>query len=157
MGLEDQVATPDDKFLNQEHDRDNNQGERNESGPRTYTFKKGVTQVRILPQKKREEGDSRPWYKAMKEHYLSVNGRNRRTNCPSTWLEECPVCEQGKSLFQSQDEDNIEKSKDFRPSNKFLANAIVLSDPDGTTSAKDGVQLIKFGVKVKKQLLTLRS
>ncbi len=153
MGLEEEVGEVDEEALRKEHDRDNSQEEKTDEGVRTYTFQKGITQIRILPQKK--SATKKPWFKTVYEHYIAVNGKNRQTYCPSTWDEECPICEEGKNLYQSQEPENLEKSKELRPGRKFIANVLVLSDPGEKTSAKDGVQVLKMGVTVKKALLNL--
>lgn len=139
MGFE--VYENNDQALDEAFSRDNK--EQVAGGTSTYWLKKGNTMLRVLPTWKPEG----LWYKEFSSHYISKE--LGAVMCPRFFNHPCPLCEHGKALHEAG---QAELAKEFRPAKKFLVNAFVLSDPQETT-AKDGVQAVEFGVKVKRQLL----
>lgn len=141
----------DDAVMQAEYDKDRNSGDNFGDGPSIHTFKKGFTQLRVLTPWK---SSSEKFYRKVFEHYIPVNGRNVRIECLAMWNENCPACVEGKRLYQSSDKEDLERARKLRPRKQYLINAIVMSDPSGTNTSS-GVSIVKFGVKVKQQLVAL--
>jgi len=109
-------------------------------------LKTGVTHCRILP----PHVDAPSWFRAYKEHGLRPDGKYRTFTCPeSVDGSECPICERGTELYEAKD---LKASKRLYAKQAFLYNAYVYSSPD-SKSLKDGIFVIKSGVKVYKQLM----
>lgn len=151
MSLRDQVGTVSQERMRQEFEKHQNNGDRANDGVQLFTFRKGITQIRILPPTKNKDH----WMKEIREHYVPVGGKRPRVTCLGVFGERCPVCEEGKRLYNSDDPDDLQRSKDLQPKKQYIANALVLSSPDGKTNAASGVQVIKFGVKIEEQLAHL--
>lgn len=136
----------DDQAMQEELERDS--GVRTTTEGAIYVLKKGITQLRVMPplpgQKK--------FFREFREHPWNPGGRFRRDTCPTNLGLPCPVCDEGKKLFQTNDPDSVIRSKKLRPRRQFILNAVILADPDGA-GAKSGVQVMRFGVKVKRQLV----
>lgn len=136
----------DEKAMQDELDRDS--GAKTSSDGAIYVLKKGITQLRIMP----PMPGQKKFFREFREHPWNPGGRFRRDTCPTNLGAPCPVCDEGKRLFQTSDPDSVIKSKKLRPRRQFILNAVVLADPEGAP-AKLGVQVVRFGVKVKRQLV----
>lgn len=136
----------DDQAMQEELEKDS--GIKTTQQGAIYVLKKGITQLRVMPplpgQKK--------FFREFREHPWNPGGRFRRDTCPTNLGAPCPVCDEGKRLFQTSDPDSVIRSKKLRPRRQFILNAVILADPDGA-GAKSGVQVMRFGVKVKRQLV----
>jgi hypothetical protein len=118
----------------------------NASGNGVYalTFKNGTTTIRVMP----AWSDAGVWYQPITEHFIA---RAKRTViCTEDIFGRCPVCEHGAALQANGD---VDGAKNFRPSTKFLVNAIVLSEPNGKLTIKDGIKMFKLPASVKSELL----
>ena len=116
------------------------EAQRAESGGVTpYTLQKGKTTIRILP----AYDDKGLWYQKYFEHVLRVAGRTMYLSCPRPHGRSCPLCDAGEELYKSQDEKDIARAGDLRPTERYLVNAVVLSD-SAKGCAKDGVRLVKL-------------
>lgn len=114
------------------------------NGVYALTFKGGTTTIRIMP----PWSEKGMWYEPITEHFIS---RAKRTvTCTEDLFGRCPVCEHGAELAASGD---VEGAKNFRPSTKFLVNAVVLSEPNGKLTIKDGIKVFKLPASVKSELL----
>jgi len=112
-------------------------------------LKTGVTQLRILP----PHVDAPSWFRAYKEHGIHPNGKYRTFTCPeSVDGSECPICEEGARLYELKGDDNLKAAKRLYAKQAFLYNAYVYSSPD-SKGLKDGIFVVKSGVKVYKQLM----
>ena len=112
-------------------------------------LKTGVTHCRFLP----PSTDAPSWFRAYKEHGLRPGGKYRTFTCPdSVDGTECPICEEGKRLYEAKGDANLKAAKRLYAKPAFLYNAYVYSSPD-SKSLKDGIFVIKSGVKVYKQLM----
>jgi hypothetical protein len=128
------------------------EAERAESGGVTpYTLQKGKTTIRILP----PYSDKGLWYQKYFEHVLRVAGRTMYLSCPrEPHGRVCPLCDAGEELYKSQDEKDLTRADDLRPTERYLVNAIVLSD-GAKGSAKDGVRLVKIPKTAHNEIIAL--
>jgi hypothetical protein len=94
--------------------------------------------------------DKGVWYHEVVEHF--IKGKNRSFVCTQNTANRCPICEHGAGLAASGQED---AAKDFKASTRFLINVLVLSDPNGKVSIKDGVKVMKIPATVKTALLDM--
>jgi hypothetical protein len=131
-----------------ERDSGDRKSDSGASGTPIYLLKKGITQCRIMP----PLPGKKTWFREFREHPWSPGGKFRRDPCPTNVGAPCPVCDEGKRLYQSQNPEDVERAKKLRPRRQFILNAVILSDPEGS-QAKNGVQVVRFGVKVKRQLV----
>ena len=115
-------------------------------GQFAVTLKSGRTTIRVMP----AWSEKGVWLQEITEHF--INGKNRSFPCVAETEGRCPVCEHGASLAAQGQE---EAAKSFKASTKFLINALVLNDPNGKLSIKDGVKVMKIPATVKKALLDL--
>jgi hypothetical protein len=123
--------------------------EKNETGRSDILFlKTGVTHCRILP----PHVDSPSWFREYLEHGLRPEGKFRTYTCPTTIGDDCPICEIGKEMYAKRTEESIESAKRYNAKKAFIYNAYVYSNPDGK-GLKDGMFVLKSGVKVYKQLM----
>ena len=119
------------------------------SGGRTLFLKPGMTHGRILPPVK----GAKSWFFAYKEHGLRIDGKYATYTCPdSIDGSDCPICEAGTVLYEEKGDVNIKKAKKLYSKPAYLYNAYVYSNPDDK-QLKDGIFVIKSGVKVFKQLM----
>ena len=132
---------------------DNKNGEETENteGPEIFLIQKGTTQLRVIPAWK--QGAS--WFKEIREHFVkTAGGATLYAVCPSTFNRACLICEEGKRLHSSREEEDVERSRSLRPGLKFLVNAFVVSSPKGE-GLDGGVRPVKIGISVKKVLVNL--
>lgn len=115
-------------------------------GQFAITLKSGRTTLRVMP----AWSEKGVWLQEITEHFIS--GKNRSFPCVAESEGRCPVCEYGASLSAQNQE---EAAKSFKASTRFLINALVLNDPNGKFSIKDGVKVMKIPGTVKKALLDL--
>ena len=115
-------------------------------GQFAVTLKSGRTTIRVMP----AWSEKGVWLQEITEHF--INGKNRSFPCVAETEGRCPVCEYGASLAAQNQE---EAAKSFKASTKFLINALILNDPNGKLSIKDGVKVMKIPATVKKALLDL--
>ena len=141
-----------EQAINQERDRDKKQqAEQSEGGVSTYFLKKGTATVRILP----PYNERGVWFRETQEHTIQIAPKKWQSfTCPRPSGKQCPFCDQGTALYEEGSEEAVAKAKDFRPRTQFLFNALILSDNRGNNASK-GVQVLKAGVMVKRQLLEL--
>lgn len=123
---------------------------RDDDGGKVVFFKSGVTHCRILP----PHEDAPSWFRGYKEHGLRPNGKFQTFTCPLSIDADdaCPICEEGKELYEALGEANIKRAKNLYAKSAFLYNAYVYSNPD-SKGLKDGIVILKSGVKVYKQLM----
>lgn len=115
-------------------------------GQFALNLKAGRTTIRVMP----AWSEKGIWLQEITEHF--INGKNRSFPCVAVSEGRCPICEYGASLAaQGREED----AKSFRANTKFLINVLVLNDPNGKYSIKDGVKVMKLPNTVKKSLLDL--
>jgi hypothetical protein len=136
----------DDQAMQEELERDS--GVKTTQQGAIYVLKKGITQLRVMPPMPGQQ----KFFREFREHPWNPGGRFRRDTCPTNLGDVCPVCDEGKRLFQTTETDSVAKSKKLRPRRQFILNAIILADPEGAP-ANRGVQVVRFGVKVKRQLV----
>ena len=113
-------------------------------------LKSGITHCRFLP----PHEDAPSWFRALKEHGLRIDGKYQTYTCPRSEADDdsCPICERGKELYQETTEESIKAAKRLNAKPAYLYNAYVYSSPDAKT-LKDGIFVLKSGVKVFKQLM----
>jgi hypothetical protein len=112
-------------------------------------LKTGITHCRILP----PHVDAPSWFREYKEHKLRPEGKFGTYTCPkSTGDKPCPVCEEGTRLYDEKTEVSILAAKSLYAGKAYLYNAYVYNSPDGK-GLKDGIVVLKSGVKVFKQLM----
>lgn len=111
-------------------------------------LKTGVTHCRILP----PHVNSPSWFREYMEHGLRPEGKYRAFTCPRPSTGKCPICEKGKALYALMTEESIEEAKTFNAKKAYLYNVYVYSNPDDK-SLKNGIFVLKSGVKVFKQLM----
>lgn len=122
---------------------------RNKNTVEAYEFrlKTGTSQVRVLP----PHPTSDSWFVRVYEHWVD----NGTVPCPRQFNRECPICEEGETLYNSGVESQISVAKELRPREAFYYNVVVFSTQDGKVSPKNGVVVMKSGVKVYRQLKDL--
>lgn len=114
------------------------------NGVYALTFKNGTTTIRVMP----PWSEKGMWYEPITEHFIA---RAKRTVvCTEDLFGRCPVCEHGAALQAAGD---VDGAKNFRPSTKYLVNAIILSEPNGKLTIKDGIKMFKLPGSVKSELL----
>lgn len=117
------------------------------TGARFHSLAPGRTVLRILP----PYSERGVWFRSVLEYYIRLGDETRVLISPKDAGLRDPLSEYGESLSQSGDERLVEKSKSIRPRRRFLVNALVVSDPKGT-SLKDGVKVVNLPVRVKEDL-----
>ena len=140
----------DETKLQNAHSEDVKEKEERGNGVNVHFLQQGKTLVRILP----PYSDAGVWYRHIKEHTLRIGGKFQTFTCSVPYGGVCPICVQGQALYHQDTPESINEAKQFRPANKFLYNALILSSPKGV-SLKDGVHVLKSGVLVKQDLLDL--
>ena len=115
-------------------------------GQFAITLKSGRTTIRVMP----AWSEKGVWLQEITEHF--IQGKQRSFPCVEDTAGRCPICEYGASLAAQGQE---EAAKSFKASTKFLINVLVLNDPNGKFSIKDGVKVMKLPTTVKKSLLDL--
>lgn len=128
----------DEQALKQEHERSKGNFARN--------LANGRTTLRIMP----AYSEKGKWFHRVVEHF--INSKQRSIVCCEDKYGRCPICEECARLDASGDEAG---AKNFKPTSKFLVNAIILQDPSNKITAKDGVKVIRIGTHVKKALVDL--
>lgn len=88
------------------------------------------------------------WYEPITEHFIP--SKKRSVTCTEQLFGRCPVCEHGASLAAGGD---VEGAKNFRPVTRFLVNTLILSEPNGKLTIKDGIKVFKLPGSVKSTLL----
>jgi len=131
----------DQKRLEQEHERD-----LKGAGNFARNLAPGRTTLRIMP----AYSNKGMWFHKVVEHFIP--SKQRSIVCCEDQYGRCPICEECARLDEAGDEGG---AKDFKPTVKFLINAVILSDPTNKVSAKDGVKVIRIGSTVKKALVDL--
>jgi hypothetical protein len=108
------------------------------------TFKNGTTVIRVMPQ----WSDKGVWFQKITEHF--INSKKRSFTCTAELFGRCPVCEYGDALSAAG---QPEVAKNFRASDKYLVNAVYLSEPSGKFGIKDGIKVFKIPASVRQTLL----
>jgi hypothetical protein len=112
-------------------------------------LRSGVTHCRVLP----PHVNAPSWFYEYKEHGLRPEGKFRTFTCPkSVGDNPCPVCEEGQRLYDEKTETSILEAKALYAKRAYLYNVYIYNNPDGK-SLKDGIVVLKSGVKVFKQLM----
>ena len=115
-------------------------------GAFALTLKNGRTTLRVMP----AWSEKGVWLHEITEHFSP--SKKRSLPCVGETAGRCPICEHGASLAAQGQE---EQAKDFKASTRFLINVLVLSEPSGKLSIKDGVKVMKVPTTVKTSLLDL--
>lgn len=113
-----------------------------------YSFKNGKTVLRILP----AYSDRGVWFRPISEYFFNLGDQKIFLTSPKDSGGRDPIAEHVSKLYKSGDEKLVEQAKKFRARKRFLVNALVLSDPDGTT-LKDGVKVVGLPVRAKEELV----
>lgn len=108
----------------------------------------GTSQVRVLP----PHVNSNVWFHKSMEHYVQGVGY---VPCARQFGKPCPICEEGERLYSSGNEDKVKAALDLRPREQYYYNVIVFTSADGAASPKEGVRILRTGVKVFKHLRNL--
>ncbi len=112
-------------------------------------LKSGITHCRILP----PHVNAPSWFREYKEHGLRPEGKFKTFTCPkSVGDTPCPICEEGTRLYDEKTEVSILAAKALYAKRAYLYNVYVYNSPDGK-GLKDGIVVLKSGVKVFKQLM----
>lgn len=121
-------------------------------------LKKGITQVRILPP---WPGSNQRWMRHVEEHVMQINGKWMTSTCGRApeYSVPCAFCDLGERLHQEgineTDEEKTKRASNLKVRHSYLANVICHSSPDPEHAGLDkGIMVMKFGTKVKQQLLT---
>lgn len=118
-----------------------------------FAFGEGRTIFRVMPKATPEKGKG--WYEPFREHYKPVN---KFVTCPESYDERCPLCEKGRELRNDGD---MKAAAQYRSSDKFWVNAIILSEESTPTGQKDpctpktGVVALKLPSRIKTAILDL--
>jgi len=135
-------------FVHGEVNRDRVTAENPTEGSVEFRPKVGTSQVRVLP----PHPTSNVWFHKSNEHW--VNGQGY-VPCARGFGKPCPICEVGEALYGSGDEDKVKMALDLRPREQYYYNVIVFTSADGKVSPKDGMQIMRTGVKIFKHLRNL--
>ena len=106
--------------------------------------KEGSAIIRFLPAK---AGESSEWVKYW-THFIQGDGGVFAHWCPTTWGENCPVCEYNTSLYKRgmKDQGSKQKRQTF-----YVSNILVVKDPKNP-EAEGKVFLYRYGNQVFKKL-----
>jgi hypothetical protein len=129
------------KLLELEHERD-----KNGFGQFARNLAPGRTTLRVMP----AYSDKGVWFHKVEEHFIQA--KQRSIVCCEDAYGRCPICEKCAELDAAGDEAG---AKQYKPTVKFLVNAIILADPTNKVSAKDGVKVVRIGNTIKKELVAL--
>ena len=141
-----------EQLLKNEYARDKREASSGAFGPKFFLPQGGNSMVRVLPAHANSNG---AFFHRIEEHAAHDNGHFSPAFCPRQVKEPCPFCEEKERLQAEGSETFLELSREFRAQQKFLFNVVVLSTEKGGTGIEDGVQVLKSGVKVKRQILDL--
>jgi hypothetical protein len=116
----------------------------------------GSTMVRILP----AFNETGKWFKQVYKHRVPTIGRATIVACPKSMAQlPCPICDKGKELMASLDEDKMKFARDnLKPRQQFLYNIICVAGPanrDGQQPDPNVVQLLEVGVMTHQQIVGL--
>jgi len=128
--------------------RDRVAAENPTEGSVEFRPKVGTSQVRILP----PHPTSNVWFHKSNEHWVDGHGY---VPCGRGFGRPCPICEEGEALYSSQIEENVKMAISLRPREQYYYNVIVFTSADGKVSPKDGVRIMRTGVKIFKNLRNL--
>lgn len=141
---------PNEQQLEQDRARDRKEAVEQE-GPRAFYLKPGITTVRILP----PYSEKGVWYREILEYSFMVDGQRRTFTAPSQFGLPDPVAEKAEQLKQMGGEANLKAAKELQPRKRFLVNALIENAPQGVEYTPGKVEVVKIGVKLKRQLLDL--
>ncbi len=140
-----------EELLQREHARDQKQSSGFDD-VRFFLLRKGSTKIRVLPARSDSDGS---YFWKVEEHAAFQEGFYNPVACPKQQKEPCPFCEESDRLYKEGGEDNVVASRDLRSRQQFLFNVMVYAEPNNKVTLEDGVQILKTGVKVKRQILDL--
>jgi len=75
-------------------------------------------------------------------------GKYTQTVCPSTYGEECPICNERFRLWNKGDEESKEESKRFARKERFYANVYVIDDPENSDN-NGTVKIYGYGRQIE--------
>jgi len=78
-----------------------------------------------------------------------ATGRYTQTICPSTFGEDCPICQERFRLWNKGDEASKEESKLFARKERFYTNVYVVDDPENSDN-NGTVKIYGYGRQIKK-------
>lgn len=121
---------------------------------RPLTFKKGITQIRILPPYSESSAQvpGEGWFKKYFEHHgIRINDQYTPLACPRQANSPCPICEEGERLYNNGDEDSVAASRDLQPRVAYMYNTIIFSAPDPDFKLLNQVVVTKSGKQLWEQ------
>jgi hypothetical protein len=113
-----------------------------------FKFTKGANLVRFVPARKGEENFFKTY-----NHFLGDEVNGLGVNCPRRMTkgrQKCPICAVAKSLSETGDKDDEERSKKLNARRRVYAAVIDRNNPDA------GVQIVAFGAMIHEDLARIR-
>ena len=114
-------------------------------------LKTGITRIRVIPAYN-AAGD---WFREVFEIPLHQNGKYAPVVSPQSVGEPFPFAREVIRLKRAGGEANLALADDFRPRLSFLFNVLVFETPDGVVPVQDSLKIMKWGVKVKRQIMDI--
>jgi hypothetical protein len=140
FGMPDQEV---EDLLNEEMDRQRRQ----ESSDYTaFYLPVGITRFRVLPR----HTNSKIWFRELRKHRITTPDRGHTKLCPTMFGDECPVCTRSKELYDAK---QMEAAKAFRPTTKYMVNAIILGTAAGKEFNPGKVYVLELPVKAFRSIL----
>ncbi|MDY6957708.1 MAG: hypothetical protein SVK08_00990 [Halobacteriota archaeon] len=140
-----------EEALNAERDRDKATAEEGSSVfSNFYNLKNGRTVLRVLPSWSPEG----VWFRKIREYYFQMGEQHLFLTSPLDFDLPDPLDEYNNEVFQIGTDAAKTEAKRFRYKERFLVNALVVSDNQGTTVA-DGIKIVKLPKTVKISLVDL--
>lgn len=112
----------------------------------------GMAVLRFLPAK---EGEEFTLIKKYSHFFKGDNGKFLAENCPTTFNEQCPICEENKRIWASHSEEEARKlTKDRKRKLEYVSNVLVLQDRQNPDN-EGKVFLYRYGAKIFEKITQL--
>jgi len=136
-----------ENWINREFEKQKAENQGKESGNSNkhvfYILKPGKTVIRVIPP------EDKIWFREVTEYFVRPFGY---ITSPKDFDMEDPISDWVRSVYQSGNEDEIEKVSSFRSNTRYIMNAIIISSPD-EVSPSDGIKVLKVPTEVKRHLV----
>lgn len=106
------------------------------------SLKVGKTTLRIMP----PYSERGCWFREIHEFYFNLGGQHNYFPSPRSFGEVDPIWDYVRSVYESGNESEIEKVKEWRPSKRYLINAFILSEPNPLN--RIAISVVKLPKKV---------
>lgn len=112
------------------------------------SLKAGNTTIRVMP----PYSDRGCWFKKINEYYFKLGDQHLYFPSPRDFGEEDPILDYCERVWQSEDEDAMKITKDWKPRLRYLVNVFILAEPSPVE--RNNIVVLKTPAKVLKELRT---